>query len=185
MRILRRGMSGTDVMEIQSLLQRLGYAPGPVDGLFGTQTQRAVIALQRGFGLTPDGIIGAKYLARSRTLSCGVRYLYHPAGRHALHRVAQRYYTNLALLIAANPGLDPYNLRIGQQVTVPYGIDVVEYTDRLYIRGAGTRHPRPEGTLSVHRNGRCGQERTRPQPLLSASGNRPESGVLQRRAPRA
>ena len=41
MRTLRLGMSGTDVMEIQAMLQKIGYYPGQIDGVFGPQTQQA------------------------------------------------------------------------------------------------------------------------------------------------
>lgn len=49
---------GTDVMEIQSLLKKIGYNPGPVDGTFGTQMELAVKTFQRNNGLAPDGVIG-------------------------------------------------------------------------------------------------------------------------------
>ena len=58
LRTLRLGSRGTDVMEIQSLLSRIGYNPGPVDGIFGLQIQQAVIPFQRDNILTPDGVIG-------------------------------------------------------------------------------------------------------------------------------
>ena len=58
MRTLRIGSRGTDVKEVQSLLQRLGYYTGAIDGIFGYGTANAVIAFQRAYGLTPDGIVG-------------------------------------------------------------------------------------------------------------------------------
>ena len=57
MEVLRIGLTGTEVMEIQALLEKIGYDPGPIDGIFGTSTQQAVIEFQK-FGLTADGIIG-------------------------------------------------------------------------------------------------------------------------------
>ncbi len=58
MRILRRGDTGSDVRVAQTALSRAGYDPGPIDGVFGAQTERAVIQFQRVLGLTQDGIIG-------------------------------------------------------------------------------------------------------------------------------
>ena len=59
MRVLRLGSRGSDVMEIQALLSKIGYNPGKIDGIFGSQTMQAVMQFQRNNGLlTPDGVIG-------------------------------------------------------------------------------------------------------------------------------
>ena len=58
METLRIGSTGPYVKLIQSLLRRIGYDPGPVDGIFGNQTRQAVITYQRDNGLTADGIVG-------------------------------------------------------------------------------------------------------------------------------
>jgi hypothetical protein len=57
------------VREVQRRLNRLGFASGPVDGLFGPITQAAVRAYQRESGLEVDGIVGPRTLhgLRSRT----------------------------------------------------------------------------------------------------------------------
>lgn len=147
MRVLRAGMSGTDVMEIQAMLRKLGYDPGVIDGIFGLQTQRAVKQFQRDFGLMPDGVIGLNtYRVMERFLLGYDTYTIRPGD--TLYGIAQRYDTNLILLQAANPGLDPYNLRVGQTITVPYGMDVVD-TDISYtydvlqrdIQGLKARYP--------------------------------------------
>lgn len=46
--------------KIQPLLQALGYDPGAPDGIPGKQTQAAVRAFQRDYGLLEDGIAGEK-----------------------------------------------------------------------------------------------------------------------------
>lgn len=125
MRTLRIGMSGTDVMEIQSLLKKIGYSVGEVDGIFGPQTRSAVIRFQRNFGLSPDGVIGpATFRILERYLLGYDTYAVRPGD--TLYRIANRYHTDPALLTAANPGLEPANLMIGRRITVPYGIDVVD-----------------------------------------------------------
>ena len=43
------------VAEMQGNLARLGYDPGPVDGLFGPRTRAAIREYQSDHGLTPDG----------------------------------------------------------------------------------------------------------------------------------
>lgn len=61
---IRRGDSGEYVSVIQTELNRisLNYPAipkvNPVDGIFGPATERSVIAFQRIFNLTPDGIVG-------------------------------------------------------------------------------------------------------------------------------
>jgi peptidoglycan hydrolase-like protein with peptidoglycan-binding domain len=57
------------VREVQRQLRRLGYRPGPVDGLFGAQTWAAVQWFQIKHGLTPDGVAGPGTLSllRERT----------------------------------------------------------------------------------------------------------------------
>lgn len=55
---LRRGMSGAAVLGLQRDLARAGFDPGPVDGAFGAQTERAARAFQRAQGLVVDGVVG-------------------------------------------------------------------------------------------------------------------------------
>ena len=63
-RPLRLGSAGNDVQEKQIQLNRISVnyplipKISPADGIFGVETQNAVIAFQRIFGLSPDGIIG-------------------------------------------------------------------------------------------------------------------------------
>ena len=55
-----------DVTEAQALLARLGYHAGAADGIFGPQTQSAVLAYQAANALPTDGIVSAHLLARLR-----------------------------------------------------------------------------------------------------------------------
>ena len=60
-RILKKGMSGEDVRDIQNKLIKLGYDVGPdgADGDFGGNTYKAVVAFQTEHGLSPiDGEVG-------------------------------------------------------------------------------------------------------------------------------
>ena len=63
-RVLKNGMSGTDVKELQEKLIRLGYDCGRwgADGDFGDATEQAVKAFQKKMKLDPDGIFGPKSL---------------------------------------------------------------------------------------------------------------------------
>jgi peptidoglycan hydrolase-like protein with peptidoglycan-binding domain len=56
-------MRGPDVAELQRRLQSLGYNVGPIDGIFGRQTERAVRQFQRDNNLVPDGVVGPRTIA--------------------------------------------------------------------------------------------------------------------------
>jgi hypothetical protein len=55
---VRVGSRGAAVSTLQSRLKALRFDPGPVDGIFGSQTERAVRAFQSARRLTVDGIVG-------------------------------------------------------------------------------------------------------------------------------
>ncbi|MGI6262168.1 MAG: spore cortex-lytic enzyme [Acutalibacteraceae bacterium] len=57
------GSRGEEVRRIQQKLKDLGYEVGSVDGIFGLQTQKAVLDFQRKNGLNADGIVGQLTLA--------------------------------------------------------------------------------------------------------------------------
>lgn len=63
---LRRGSKGEYVVELQTILSRLGYDLGElgIDGDFGRMTQSAVMNFQSDRGLTRDGVCGAKTWAK-------------------------------------------------------------------------------------------------------------------------
>ncbi|NLN81816.1 MAG: LysM peptidoglycan-binding domain-containing protein [Clostridiales bacterium] len=162
MRTLGLGMSGTDVMEIQATLSKLGFYSGALDGIFGPQTRQAVIEFQTRYGLTPDGVIGTE------TYSSMERYLlgydnYTIRRSDTLYEIAGRYGTSPALILAANPGLSADFLRVGQRIVVPYGFPVVDtnidYTYEIMerdIAGLRARYPFLEtgsaGQSSLGRN---------------------------------
>ena len=52
--MIRKGSKGEDVKRLQMLL-----GVEPADGIFGNDTEKAVIAFQSAHGLTPDGIVGS------------------------------------------------------------------------------------------------------------------------------
>ncbi len=158
---LRLGSTGPNVKLVQSLIARIGYNPGPVDGVFGQQTQRAVMAFQRDNGLVPDGIVGAATWRLLESFKRGYdRYVIRPGD--TLYQIARRYYTSVNAILTANPGIRPENLVIGQTITVPYGIDVVltdiDYTYEIMewdIQGLQSRYPFLEvGTIGASVLGR-------------------------------
>ena len=67
-RILKAGMSGSDVKQLQIRLKAVGFDCGDVDGIYGSQTKGAVKALQKAGGITVDGEFGPKSLAALESL---------------------------------------------------------------------------------------------------------------------
>jgi peptidoglycan hydrolase-like protein with peptidoglycan-binding domain len=57
--ILKRGMRGATVRELQERLRAKGFLRSSADGVFGRETQTAVKAAQRQYQLPADGIVGA------------------------------------------------------------------------------------------------------------------------------
>ncbi len=58
MPILRLGMQGEEVLQLQRRLRRLGFFDGPVNGNFGTATETAVKAFQKKNGIEADVVVG-------------------------------------------------------------------------------------------------------------------------------
>ncbi len=56
--LLKLGSQGVDVLEVQALLQLLGYYDGELDGTYTDSTARAVTEFQKSAGLGQDGILG-------------------------------------------------------------------------------------------------------------------------------
>lgn len=147
METLRLGSTGPNVKLIQSLLIKLGYAPGQIDGIYGARTQEAVIEFQRDNGLTPDGIVG------ERTWNVFLKFLrgydiYTVKSGDTLYNIAERYNTTLNAIITANSDINPNLIYVGQQILVPYGIEVVftdiDYTYEILerdIEGLKARYP--------------------------------------------
>lgn len=120
MKTLRRGSKGTDVADVQTRLKELGYIPGPVDGIFGRMTEEAVIRFQRDRGLTADGVVGPiTYNALFQFGPHQGYILYTIKAGDTYHRLSLTYGVSVNSIIAANPGINPHQLRIGQQIKIP------------------------------------------------------------------
>ncbi len=63
-RSLSLGMTGNDVYALQQRLIDLRYLSGVADGVFGVETQQALIDFQKNNGLTADGNAGASTLKK-------------------------------------------------------------------------------------------------------------------------
>ncbi len=66
---MRIGSTGSSVKQVQTLLKQLGFYSGSIDGNFGSGTYKAVVAFQRKYGLTVDGIVGSATLKKLQNAS--------------------------------------------------------------------------------------------------------------------
>lgn len=147
METLSLGSTGPNVKLIQSLLNRIGYNAGAVDGSFGSGTQQAVIRFQRDYGLTPDGVVGpATWAVFDRLLLGYDVYTVRPGD--TIYAIARRFHTTQNAILTANPGVNPNALYVGQRLVVPYGLDIVptdiDYTYEILdrqLRGLRARYP--------------------------------------------
>jgi transcriptional regulator with XRE-family HTH domain len=64
--LVRLNETGEGVIEVQCLLKRHGFDPGPIDGIFGTKTEQAVKDLQRAGHAVVDGKVGPQTWALLR-----------------------------------------------------------------------------------------------------------------------
>ena len=58
--IIMRGDEGIFVNNLQTMLTELGYDPGPIDSMFGIQTEHAVKSFQADWGLIIDGVVNQR-----------------------------------------------------------------------------------------------------------------------------
>lgn len=61
--LYKKGATGSIVREIQTRLKSWGYYSGVVDGIYGSQTEKAVRYFQQKNGLSVDGQVGNQTLA--------------------------------------------------------------------------------------------------------------------------
>jgi LysM repeat protein len=66
--VLQVGSTGEQVKVVQRALAAAGFDPGPIDGVFGQRTERAVKSFQAIQGLTIDGKVGSATLSALRGL---------------------------------------------------------------------------------------------------------------------
>ena len=66
--------------QVQTAVGKLGFDPGPVDGIYGPQTVRAVAAFQEANGLANDGIVGTDTAAKMNAALASSKQRLSPLG---------------------------------------------------------------------------------------------------------
>jgi N-acetylmuramoyl-L-alanine amidase len=97
-----RPTRGDDVINLQDRLHELGYDAGPVDGVFGPETETGLRGFQRDYGLTSDGTCGPATLRALRQLGRKVT-----GGRPQLLRQSASFVASGPHLIGRRIVVDP------------------------------------------------------------------------------
>lgn len=126
---LRFGARGEAVRQLQTLLSSLGYSPGPIDGIFGRQTELALRRYQRDRGLVVDGTLGRPTLAALERdwqaqrqpaavpVHQGRKHVVRPG--ETLQTIAVRYGLTWMDLSRFNHLADPNRVLVGQALFIP------------------------------------------------------------------
>jgi len=112
-RVLARGSRGDEVAELQKRLSMLGYVVGPIDGIFGPQTQARVRLFQKEHGLVIDGIAGPKTISELKRLTGNSVTV---GGTSVGYKNSD--VTLLAKLVSAEAKGEPYNGQIAVAAVV-------------------------------------------------------------------
>ena len=124
MKVVRMGDRGPTVSYLQLALSRAGFYPGDINGLFGSETRRALAAFQVSRRLIVDGVAGP--LTWQALLPFLRGYLHHIVhGGDTLYQLSRLYNTTVFAILTANPGLEPALLIPGQRITIPFAFPVV------------------------------------------------------------
>jgi len=101
-------LRGDDVAELQRALGALGFDAGRVDGIFGPETERAVLDFQRNVGLPADGKCGQSVLASLARLGHRAEHSTNVAGVRERERLRSRppVLAELRVVLGEAGGLD-------------------------------------------------------------------------------
>lgn len=116
----------------------------PYDQIYYIQPGDTFYRLAQRYGIPVYGIIQANPGVNPNNLMTGQRiciplpqcengiaYLIKPYD--TLYKIAQIYNVSVEEILEQNPGLSPYNLRLGQKICIPPSIDVDCPMNRFYI----------------------------------------------------
>ncbi len=129
-------MAGLNWQAVQLRLVKHGFDPGPIDGLRGRRTLRAIKRFQEARGLVPDGIIGPEtHQALFGTLPGGLvpQFDVHPWYDEAVRLMGLREDTG--------PGSNPEILQWAKDLDLDYGDDDLPWCGLFIAHCVGSTLP--------------------------------------------
>lgn len=130
MEILKYSSTGYLVELVQSILKKLNIYTGNIDGIFGIQTQTSIINFQKQNNLLVDGIVGQNTWDLLYPYIYGFKKYIIKRG-DTLYNLANANNITVSQLLFANPNINPDNLIVGSEITIPFG-NIVP-TDISYV----------------------------------------------------
>lgn len=109
-RALRVGTSGSDVKQLQKLLNQIGYK-NKVDGTFGSGTKKAVQRYQRVARMKPSGAVGPKTIAAIKRAASGGDMTVAAAGGYGTSGHSSKH---LGDRLPLRPGMSGHDVKILQ-----------------------------------------------------------------------
>lgn len=130
METLKYGSTGYLVELIQSIFKNLNIYTGNIDGIFGIQTQTSIINFQKQNNLLTDGIVGQNTWDLLYPYIYGFKKYWVKKG-DTLYNIANANNITVSQLLFANPNINPDNLIVSSEITIPFG-NIVP-TDISYV----------------------------------------------------
>jgi spore cortex-lytic enzyme len=132
---IKYGSRGNDVKTVQSKLKNWGYYSGGIDGVFGSETKKALVSFQKKNGLTADGIVGSKTLSALGLSTSG-------ATSTGQNSTSSNNEYLLARIISAEARGEPYSGQVAVGAVVLNRVDHPSFPNTIagviYQKGAFT-----------------------------------------------
>jgi hypothetical protein len=170
------------VRALQIQLARVGYRPGPIDGLYGPRTQASVSAFQGAYGLAIDGVAGPRTLGE---ITARTPALYPGAGRSTGGAAPVRGLQRRLAQAGYSPGhidgiFGPATEHAVRRYQAAHGLQVNGIAGRRTI---ARLRPRPVARPPRHRTARPKSSRPRTHPRHRTSVPRRTSHPSTARQP--
>lgn len=144
---LKLGSTGPYVEMIQLALRRSGELTGNIDGIFGKETENALILFQKRNGLETDGILGKNSFDRLKKFITGYSYTTVLQGQD-IKSIAEQFNTSESAILTANPRLKDNPIAVGMKIVIPLNVTLatseIRYTSllvSLICEGLIVRYP--------------------------------------------
>lgn len=144
---LQSDLSNSKAMIVQSVLKKMGFYNGKVNGINNTSFEEAVKQFQSHVGIPMDGIVGPTTYKALEKYILGYTY-YRIEANDTLTSIAEKNHSTVNLILSANKDIDPNNLNLNTVITVPFNYNLVmddinyTYTAMWYnIMGLIQRYP--------------------------------------------